>query len=366
MRSISVGASSQSATIRTAPCAVQLARAISARGSRARCRSIAASTAAAKVASSVTRIACAALSCSACDKKIGGDPIGVVVAIGDDQDLGRAGDHVDADPAEDAPLGRGDIGVAGPDDLVDRRRSSRCHRRAPRPPGRRRSDRFRRCRPAGRRRAPAGSTGRPASAPSSPAARRRRPWPGSRSSAPRRDRPRCRPARKARPRRSVASARRAARRPHRHSRSQPAVDGGESSRSARRRGAAPPPSRPAPRRASRRSRAPRHAQAAQREIEPVEAPRVVEQRRVAAAGDILDDRRDRRIDIGSALALRFEEPAKFRRESGRRGGQKRGIRTVGDAVEPGTPARGSASTAARKRSIQRADLLAAGSSAPGG
>ena len=41
------------------------------------------------------------------------DPVGVVVAVGDHQHLGGAGDHVDADLAEDLPLGRGDIGVAG-------------------------------------------------------------------------------------------------------------------------------------------------------------------------------------------------------------------------------------------------------------
>ena len=54
-------------------------------------------------------------------QEVGGDPCGVVAAIGHHQDLRRAGDHVDADPAEDPALGRRDIGVAGPDDLVDRR-----------------------------------------------------------------------------------------------------------------------------------------------------------------------------------------------------------------------------------------------------
>ena len=41
--------------------------------------------------------------------------------VGDDEDFRRAGDHVDPDPAEDPPLRRRDIGVAGTDDLVDRR-----------------------------------------------------------------------------------------------------------------------------------------------------------------------------------------------------------------------------------------------------
>src|SRR6266849_4524704 len=54
-------------------------------------------------------------------QKVGGDPGRIVAAVGNDQDLGGAGDQVDADLAEDAALGGGDIGVAGSDDLVDRR-----------------------------------------------------------------------------------------------------------------------------------------------------------------------------------------------------------------------------------------------------
>ena len=49
------------------------------------------------------------------------DPVRIGAAVGDHQDLRRAGDHVDADRAEHAPLGRGDVGVAGADDLVDLR-----------------------------------------------------------------------------------------------------------------------------------------------------------------------------------------------------------------------------------------------------
>ena len=41
--------------------------------------------------------------------------------IGENDDFRRAGDHVDADDAEHAALGGGDIGVAGTDDLGDRR-----------------------------------------------------------------------------------------------------------------------------------------------------------------------------------------------------------------------------------------------------
>ena len=54
-------------------------------------------------------------------QKIGGNPLRVVVAIGDHQHLGRTGDHIDADRAEDAALGGRDIGIARTGDLVDRR-----------------------------------------------------------------------------------------------------------------------------------------------------------------------------------------------------------------------------------------------------
>ena len=54
-------------------------------------------------------------------QQIGRDPAGIAGVVGDDQHFGRAGDHVDADLAEHQPLGRGDIGVAGADDLRHRR-----------------------------------------------------------------------------------------------------------------------------------------------------------------------------------------------------------------------------------------------------
>ena len=53
-------------------------------------------------------------------EQVGGDPGGILVAVGDHHDLRRTGDQVDADPAEDLALGLGDVGVAGADDLVDR------------------------------------------------------------------------------------------------------------------------------------------------------------------------------------------------------------------------------------------------------
>ena len=47
-------------------------------------------------------------------EQVGGDPIGPAAAIGHHQDLRWAGDRVDSDAAEDLPLGRGHISVAGP------------------------------------------------------------------------------------------------------------------------------------------------------------------------------------------------------------------------------------------------------------
>ena len=54
-------------------------------------------------------------------QQIGRDPVGIAGVVGDDQHFGRAGDHVDADLAEHQALGGRDIGVAGADDLGDRR-----------------------------------------------------------------------------------------------------------------------------------------------------------------------------------------------------------------------------------------------------
>ena len=54
-------------------------------------------------------------------QQIGGDPVGIAGVVGDDQHFGGTGDHVDADLAEHQPLGGGDIGIAGADDLCHRR-----------------------------------------------------------------------------------------------------------------------------------------------------------------------------------------------------------------------------------------------------
>ena len=77
-------------------------------------------------------------------EQVGGDDHRIGRLVGDDQDLRRAGDEVDADLPEQAALRLDDVGVAGPDEEVDRRRSSRFRARARRAPGRRRGRRSRR------------------------------------------------------------------------------------------------------------------------------------------------------------------------------------------------------------------------------
>ena len=72
-------------------------------------------------ASGASSIACATSSCSACEKRSIATQSGSVAAVADHQDLGRAGDHVDAHDPEHPALGRGDVRVAGADDLVHRR-----------------------------------------------------------------------------------------------------------------------------------------------------------------------------------------------------------------------------------------------------
>ena len=53
-------------------------------------------------------------------EQIGGDPVRIIAAIGDDQDFRWTGNGVDADLAEHFAFGGGDIGIAGADNLVDR------------------------------------------------------------------------------------------------------------------------------------------------------------------------------------------------------------------------------------------------------
>jgi hypothetical protein len=64
-------------------------------------------------------------------QQVGCAHLGVRGVVGDDQNLGRAGEEVDADPAIELPLGLGDIGVAGPDQHVHRLegRGAERHRR---------------------------------------------------------------------------------------------------------------------------------------------------------------------------------------------------------------------------------------------
>ena len=54
-------------------------------------------------------------------QQIGGADFAVDAVVGDDQRLGRAGEQVDADAAEQLALGFRHIGIAGADDHVDRR-----------------------------------------------------------------------------------------------------------------------------------------------------------------------------------------------------------------------------------------------------
>ena len=104
-----------------APKSRQDAPAIWARGSVLQLRlDGAARPASARAASSVIRIDCAAASCSACASRSAAIQSGFAVAVGEDQHLGGPRDHVDADLAEHVALRRGDIGVAGTDDLGHR------------------------------------------------------------------------------------------------------------------------------------------------------------------------------------------------------------------------------------------------------
>ena len=111
---------------------------------------------------------------------------GSACVVGDDQDLGRAGEQVDADLAEQLPLGLGDVGVARTGDAGRPGRWSRCRWPARPWPARRRAGRSRRRRPATSRRSwPPGSRRGSAACRPRPA-RRRRPWPSRWSCGPRR------------------------------------------------------------------------------------------------------------------------------------------------------------------------------------
>ncbi len=54
-------------------------------------------------------------------EQVGGAEFRIDAVVGDDQGLGRPGEQIDADAAEQLTLGLGHIGVAGADDHVDRR-----------------------------------------------------------------------------------------------------------------------------------------------------------------------------------------------------------------------------------------------------
>ena len=54
-------------------------------------------------------------------QQVGGDQLGVTGLVGDDEDLRRSGELIDADRPEHLPLRLVDEGIARPDDLVDGR-----------------------------------------------------------------------------------------------------------------------------------------------------------------------------------------------------------------------------------------------------
>ena len=103
-----------------APKSRQLAAAVSARDNSFSCRSTAASTASANASSSVIRIDCALAVMLGLSEQVGSDPVRIVVLVGNDKHFRGAGDHVDADGAEDMAFGGGDIGIARAGDLGDR------------------------------------------------------------------------------------------------------------------------------------------------------------------------------------------------------------------------------------------------------
>ena len=104
-----------------APCACQLAPAMAARGRvgqllRDRCRDPVGECGIIGDQDGLRRLVVLGLG-----QQIDGDAARIVRGIGEHDDLGRAGDRVDADAAEHLPLGLGDIGVARTDDPIDRR-----------------------------------------------------------------------------------------------------------------------------------------------------------------------------------------------------------------------------------------------------
>ena len=113
MRSMSPTASSRVPVVITVPKSRQLSPATPARGSVSRWPSTAATTASAEGGVVGDQDGLGSGVVLGLGKQVGGDPGGVVLAVGDDQDFRRPGDHVDADGAEDAALGGGHVGVAG-------------------------------------------------------------------------------------------------------------------------------------------------------------------------------------------------------------------------------------------------------------
>ncbi len=87
----------------------------------------------------VTRIDSPSGPCSAWASRSAAHSSGSARLVGDHEHLARPGGEVDRDVRRDEQLRLGHVAVSRADDLGDRRRSSRCRRRARRSPGRRRS-----------------------------------------------------------------------------------------------------------------------------------------------------------------------------------------------------------------------------------
>ena len=139
----SATASSSEATVMMAPNSSQPSRAMACLGSRLNCRSTSSGDGIGQALFGGDENGLGPCPVLGLGDEIGGDPGGIGRAIGDDEHFGGAGDHVDADLAEDLALGGGDIGIAGADDLVDRLDGGGAIGERARRPGRRRRDRFR-------------------------------------------------------------------------------------------------------------------------------------------------------------------------------------------------------------------------------
>ena len=121
MRSASRTISSSLSQTMTSPQSFQALPAASAVGRIFSSRSISPMVSRASFSELVSRIGGRGRAVLGLAEQIGGADFAVDAVVGDHQRLGRAGQQVDADAAEQLPLGLRHIGVAGADDHVDGR-----------------------------------------------------------------------------------------------------------------------------------------------------------------------------------------------------------------------------------------------------